>query len=154
MKDITSAVVDQLTDSCTDCVITSDIIDRRSFTCSSESHTYVTYRARLEGTTETDSGSLISLIEDWVRGGASIIVTGILMRVDPQCSVAISSLSEGECLNVPPITDPTSTSSMATTILVAGVFVVLIVAISVTIVIIVALVLKNRCGLLSIKNTE
>ena len=155
MEDITSAVVDKLTDSCTDCVITSDIIDRESFTCYSESPTYVTYRARLEGTSETDSSSLISLIEDWVRGGVSIIVTGVLMRVDPQCSVAISSLSEEECLDIPPTSDPTATSSMATTIggITAAMFIVLIVAISVTIVIIAALVLKNR-GLLSIKKAK
>ena len=65
----------------------------------------MTYRARLEGTSETDSDSLISLIEEWVRGGgASVIVTGILMIVDPHCSVAISSLSEPECSPAPPAT--------------------------------------------------
>ena len=74
--------MDQLTASCSDCGITSDIIDRQSFSCYPESPTYVTYRARLEGASETDSGSLISLIEDWVRGGASIIVNGVLMTVN------------------------------------------------------------------------
>ena len=65
----------------------------------------MTYRARLEGTSETDSDSLISLIEDWVRGGgASVIVTGILMTVDSHCSVAISSLSEPECSPAQPVT--------------------------------------------------
>ena len=59
-------MLDQLTASCSDCGITSDIIDRQSFSCYPESPTYVTYRARLEGTSETDSGSLISLIEDRV----------------------------------------------------------------------------------------
>ena len=68
----------------------------------------MTYRARLEGTSETDSDSLISLIEDWVRGGgASVIVTGILMRVDPNCPVAISSLSEPECFKpIQPVPTP------------------------------------------------
>ena len=73
------------------------------------------YRARLEGTSETDSGSLISLIEQWVKGGASIIVTGVLMTVDSECSVAISSLSDGECSPTqPPDTDPTPSSTTAT----------------------------------------
>ena len=73
------------------------------------------YRARLEGTSETDSGSLISLIEQWVRGGASIIVTGVLMTVDSECSVAISSLSEGECSPTQPTeTDHTSSSTITT----------------------------------------
>ena len=58
----------------------------------------MTYRARLESTSDRESGSLISLIEEWVRGGTSVIVTGVLMTVDPDCSVAISSLSERECV--------------------------------------------------------
>ena len=168
MEDITSAVVDQLTASCSDCGITSDIIDRetQSFACYPESPTYVTYRARLEGTSETDSGSLISLIEDWVRGGASIIVTGVLMTVDSECSVAISSLSEGECLS--PTTEATvnddsqssSTSSQGSsdnaTIIGGTVAVVIVLIVAITLVIIVALrlVLKNRCGDLSIKKAE
>ena len=175
MEDITSEVVDQLTASCSDCGITSDIIDTQSFSCNPESPTHVTYRARLEGTSETDSGSLISLIEDWVRGGASIIVKGVRMTVDKKCSVAISSLSEGECLEMPLTPDPTpdhkpttDTSSTATTdstnangssntAIIGGivaVVIVLIVAIAVTVVIIVALVLKTRRGDLSIKKAE
>ena len=99
--------------SCTEC--SSDIIDKQSFACYDESPKHVTYRARLEGTSETDSGSLISLIEQWVRGGASIIVTGVLMTVDSECSVAISSLSEGECSPTqPPDTDPTPSSTTTT----------------------------------------
>ena len=165
MEDITSEVVDQLTASCSDCGITSDIIDKQSFACYPESPTYVTYRARLEGTSETDSGSLISLIEDWVRGGASIIVTGVLMTVDSECSVAISSLNEGECLEIPPITDPTATTATSSnangstnTAIIIGVtltaVIVLSIVIAVTVVIIVALVLKTRRGDLSIKKAE
>ena len=39
-----------------------------------------------------------------MRGGPGVIVTGVLMTVDSHCSVAISSLIEGEC--PPYITDP------------------------------------------------
>ena len=152
MEDITSEVVDQLTASCSDCDITSDIVNKQSFACFPESPTHVTYRARLEGTSKTDSGSLISLIEDWVRGRPSIVVTGVLMTVDSKCSVAISSLSEGEC-----DTTTSSTSSSNNTAIIGGivaVVIVLIVAIAVTVVIIVALVLKTRRGDLSIKKAE
>ena len=98
----------QLDASCLDCGISDDIIDRQSFACFEESPSFLTYRARLEGTSETDSGSLISLIEDWVRGGGgSVIVTGVLMTVDSQCSVTISSLSEPECSKPsPPPNEP------------------------------------------------
>ena len=113
LEDITNAVSEQLTLSCTEC--SSEIIDKQSFACYDESRKLVRYRARLEGTSETDSGSLISLIEQWVRGGASIIVTGVLMTVDSECPVAISSLSEGECSPTqPPDTDPTPSSTTTT----------------------------------------
>ena len=84
-----------------------ETIDNQFFVCYPESPSHVTYRARLEGTSERGSDSLISLIEDWVSGGPSVIVTGVLMTVDSNCSVAISSLSERECL--PPPTDPPTT---------------------------------------------
>ena len=85
-----------------------EIIDNQFFVCYPESPSYVTYRARLEGTSERGSDSLISLIEDWMSGGPGVIVTGVLMTVDSHCSVAISSLSERECL--PPPTDPPTTN--------------------------------------------
>ena len=178
LEDITSAVLEQLTQSCAECDITSDIIDRQSFACFPESPTYVTYRARLEGTSETDSGSLISLIEEWVSGGASIIVTGVLMTVDSECSVFISSLSEGECSPTqpptphitpdtkPPTMDNTTasddpsvttdqTSSDNTPAIIGGVVaIVLIITIAITIIAIFILVMKNRRGQLSFKNTD
>ena len=163
MEDITNEVIDQLTDSCADCGITSDIIDRDThlFSCFPESPSYVTYRARLEGTSKTDSGSLVSLIEDWVAGGASIIVGGVLMTVDKKCSVAISSLSEGECLS-PTETPTTSTVSSSSsqgfydnaTLIGGAVAVVIVLIVAIALVITVALVLKHRHGSLSIKKAE
>ena len=116
MEVITEAVLEQLVVSCTDCAITSDVIERQSFACYDDSPTSVTYRARVSGTSETDSGSLISLIEKWLSGGVSIIVNGIIITVDSDCSVAISSLSEGECSPTPPpTTPPTNDTNMTTT---------------------------------------
>ena len=195
LEDITNAVLEELTGSCAECGITSDIIGKPSFACYPKSPTHVTYRARLEGTSETDSGSLISLIKDWVSGGAGIIVTGVLMTVDSECSVAISSITERECS--PPITDPTTSSTMTTmdpttssnmtttdsttnsgtapstdttastisqsssdntAAIIGGVVaVILIISIAITVIIIVAivaLVMKNRRGVLSIKKAD
>ena len=153
LEDITSAVLEELTGSCAECGITSDIIDRESFACYPESPTHVTYRARLEGTSETDSGSLISLIEDWVSGGAGIIVTGVLMTVDSECSVAISSLSEGECSSSTTTSNSQSSSDNTAAIIGGVVAVLLIIAMSIT-VIAVALILKHCRGNLSIKKAK
>ena len=148
LDDITRAVVKELTASCAECGISSDVIDEQSFACFPESPTHVTFRARLGGSSETDSVSLIPLLESWVSGGATIIVTGILMTVDAECSVAISSLSEGECVHGTTTgTSSTSQSSTDNTAAIIGglvVAVVLIIALTVLIFGIVALVLKSR----------
>ena len=144
----------QLNTSCTDCGISDDVIDRQLLTCFEESLSVVTYRARLEGTSETNSESLISLIEDWVgRGGTNVIVTGIVMTLDADCSVAISSLSqpiEPECSTTETMSmsDSISTTKMPdnTTIIIGGaaVIIVFIISVAVVIIAIAALVLKRR----------
>ena len=157
LEDITSAVLEELTDSCAECGISSDIIDRQSFTCFPESPTHVTFRARLGGSSETDSGSLISLLESWVSGGANIIMTGVLMTVDAECSVTISSLSEGEC-SMTTTTGTSSTSNTDNTAAIIGGVVVAMVIIAILVLIlifvIVALVLKNRRRDFSIRKAE
>ena len=141
MDDITNEVLDQLTASCADCDITKDIIDKQSFSCFSESPSHVTYRARLEGTSETDSGSLISLIEEWVRGGVDIVVMGLLIKVDSQCLVEISSFSEGECSATTHSTADTSGNTITHGGIIGGaVAAILIVTLSITVAIFVIVV--------------
>ena len=140
-------MVRKLTVTCPNCGITSDIIDMQSFRCFPDSPSHVTYRARLQGTSETDSGSLISLIEDWVSNGADVIVTGLIVTVDTKCSVQISSFSEEECSEIaipdstPPPTvdstlnpDPSTGNTVSPGAILGGVVaVVLIIAISITV---------------------
>ena len=133
---------EELTALCTECDITNDIVDKQSLACFPESPTYVTYRARLEGTSETDSGSLISLIEKWVGGGPSIIVTGVLMTVDSECSVAISSLSEGECSST---NDSTMTTNDSPISAIAGGVVAVIVIIASAVIAMVVFVAIKHC---------
>ena len=166
--------------SCGECV-SEMVIDNQFFVCYPESPSHVTYRARLEGTSERESGSLISLIEEWVRGGASVIVTGVLMTGDPDCSVAISSLSEGECSPTTSTssttigtTDPLTVTDISTvtkglgdknsddesdtiTPIIAGAVVAIVIVvliIAVTVFAIVFLVLKNHCGELSLNQSK
>ena len=164
----------ELKSSCGEC--SSEMIDNQFFVCYPESPSYLTYRARLEGTRETDSDSLISLIEEWVRGGVSLIVTGVLMTVDPHCSVAISSPDQPECSplsNTQPPTNSSSTSSTetssvttadrstgddsssTTTAIIGGVVaIVLIIVVAIVIIIVVLLVLKSHRGGFSVKNAD
>ncbi|CAI8044499.1 hypothetical protein GBAR_LOCUS24676 [Geodia barretti] len=145
----------------------SDIIENTFFVCYPESPSFVTYRASLEGTSETDSSSLVSLIEAWVRGGgASVIVTGVLMTVDSHCSVAISSPSEPECSPTPPAPtakpagiegEGTSSSDTTTPAITAGVVVVtvaVIIAVAIVIVAVVFLGLRHRRGGAKLKSSN
>ena len=139
---------------CPDCGVSEADIDKQSFSCYPESPSYVTYQARLEGTYETESGHLISLIGQWVGDGSGIIVNEVLMKVDPKCSVAISGLSEEECIPEPGQDDQPQSSTFPTTIGVIVVVVVLIIAIATTIIIIAVLVLRNRRAAYSLKNSS
>ena len=140
LGDITSLVLKELADLCIDCGITNDIIDEQSIFCSEKSPKFLIYRARLKGTSHTDSRMLRSLIEEWVNGGGSIIVTGILMPIDPECAVAISSLSEAECEIS--TTDPTinsNTGDKTAAIIGGAVPVIVLVAIAIVVLAIVIL---------------
>ena len=69
-----------------------------------------------------------------MSGGASIIVTGVLMTVDSECSVAISSLGEAECQPPTngPTTDSTSTTTDSTAAIIGGSVVAVILIIALT----------------------
>ena len=95
LEDIAGSVLNVLTQECSSC--TSDIISEANFTCDPESPTHVTYRARLEGTSETDSSYFISLIEAWVTMGTTVTVGGEILTVSPNCTVSIFSLEEELC---------------------------------------------------------
>ena len=128
---------------CGECGITSDIIDKQSLACHHESPSFLTYRARLEGTSERDSEFIVSLMEEWVMSGASIIVTGVLMTVDTHCPVAISSLNNTNCF---PSSD-TTTDNTDDTDNAASIFfgvVVAIITIIAAVIIITGLVCHNR----------
>ena len=138
LRDITSSILKKLAVLCTDCGITNDIIDEQSIFCSEKSPKLLIYRARLKGTPHTDSGMLRSLIEKWVQGGGSIIVTGILMPIDSECTVAISSFSEAEC-EIP--TTENSKAGDNTAAIIGGVVAAILAA---TAIVVVAIVILRR----------
>ena len=164
LGDITIEVVEKVVALCPDCGFTDTSIDKQSFSCYPNSPSFVTYRARLERTSLTDSDNFISLIEQWVSDGASVIVSGVLLKVDSKCLVEISDLSEDECIMKPVVIAPTPvsrTTTLVTTeptpsgqddpqsltiiLTVIGIIVIVIVSIiAVTATIIAVLVLRNR----------
>ena len=167
---ITREVVDIVTALCPDCGFTDVSIDKQSFSCYPDSPSFVTYRARLEGTSLTDSDHFISLIEQWVSDGASVIVTEVLLKVDSKCLVEISNLSEDECVMKPavvqssagpspttvlatnPIPKEQDSSSLTTILTVVGI-IVIVAIIAITATIIVVLWLRSRQAQFNLKNS-
>ena len=152
LADITRAVEEELSASC-QCQITNDIIDEESFACSEASPNSVTYRARLSGTSERDSASLIYIIEDWVSNGPTIHVRGVLMLLGDNCSSAISDLSKGECSSSVAQTD-TNTCLSIRTIVGGATAVMIVLVVAVAVVVIIVLIMRNRCGHYSLKTAE
>ena len=98
--DISAEVVKQLGISCSECS-GDTIVDSQLLLCYPGSPSYLTYRARLKGTSGANSSSMISMIEKWVGGsGTSFIVANVTLTLNSSCSVIISSLSGPECAAV------------------------------------------------------
>ena len=165
LEDITREVVEKVVALCPECDFTVTSIDKQSFSCYPDSPSFVTYQARLEGTSLTDSDNFMSLIEQWVMGGASVIVTGVLMKVDSKCSVKISNLSEDECLMKPAIAQSVSpspttpmmpkeqdSSSLSTILTVVGI-IVIVAIIAITATIIAVVWLRSRQAQFNLKNS-
>ena len=149
LEDITSAVVEELNELC-QCGVTSDNIDGANFHCFDPSSFYVTYRARLSSTPDTDGHTLVSYLEKWVSGGPSIPIQSIRMRIDSDCSVAVEGFDSGEC-DQTPSQSSTSTDNTAATIGFTMVVVILLVIVAV---LIFALVWSRRHGNLCIHKSE
>ena len=95
LMDISSALRQVVRDSC-QCRYGQSEIDRKVFHCFKGSENSVTYRARLLATADVDIQSLTSYLEEWVAGGNSIVVEGVILIVDEDCSVEIADLLQQE----------------------------------------------------------
>ena len=82
----------------------------------------------------------MSLIEEWLSSMVSIIVTGVLMTVDSECSVAVSSLSEAQCQ--PPMINYSTTTTDSTAAIIGG-SVVAVIALTITAAVIITFIQKN-----------
>ena len=141
--------MEQLSSSC-QCANMSYTISEASFACFNDSPTHVTYRARLTGTLTVSTASLLSILEAWVSSRPVIFVQSVLMRVDSQCSVVISSFKEKECFT----REPSTMSGDNTAAIIGGVVAVIVLIVFVLVGIIAAVLFRSRRGSMSIKIPE
>ena len=58
----------------------------------------MTYRSELHATASLPVTSLLSVMEEWVEGGARLTVRGVALAVDDSCPIALSGFDDGGCL--------------------------------------------------------
>ena len=90
-QDISLTIVAVVEEEC-ECTYSLRSIDSELFRCFDGSDGSVTWRARLLATSEVKKDSLSSVLEDWVSGGGSVVVGGVVLSLVPQCSRQIDQL--------------------------------------------------------------
>ncbi len=96
---------------------------------------------------------LLQYIEDWLFSTSLLPVQLQLLSVDSSCSVAISSLTDGECNAAN--AGGSGESSSAVTGIVAGILTaVVVLVIIVALIVILALVYRHRYSTINIKERE
>jgi hypothetical protein len=144
LESIKAAVVDSIRELCQSCGITGDRIANEVFQCFPASPEAVTYRAKLHGTTSTNSNQLISQIEQWTSQGAAINIQQVLLRVDGSCRVAVSALVDDECLKRNVRSDSSSGNTNIISISVGGVLAAVIIVVVIIVIVIVTVTVCVR----------
>lgn len=103
--------MDNLRSRCPACELTANHISDAAFICFQQNAHEITFRARLYVTNEVGVVELNDALRGWVSEGPAVAVTGVLLRVDPNCEVVIASFNSPECTGeraYTPITTPAS----------------------------------------------
>lgn len=132
-SDVVKQLVLQLTGSC-ECAITTKYIADGGVVCSSEPGEVI-FQGRIISTTTKNSIDLMTLLQEWVLGNPTVIIQGVQLKVESECSVQLETLGNTTCR-------PCSTFGGAVVLAVGGVLA--IVAFLVIIVMGVLLCVKKR----------
>lgn len=118
MTQVTKAILDNTAILCESCGLTANHVDDGGFQCFTQRAHTVTFRAHLYATPTATLQELITHITHWIRNGASVSISGLLLTVDRTCDIVIESFSEPECYQVDQTselpTSPTTTEIAAT----------------------------------------
>ena len=123
------------------CAFSTLNIDSEVFLCFDGAEDSITYRARVLATAEVDTRSLSSYLEEWVAAGSSVVVGGVVLSVDEDCSGEIADLLQEEdgCRAEPTSSD--STRVVAGTVVGAIIAVLIVATVAILIIIV---ILKRR----------
>ena len=103
MLDIITEVTDAVGEKCS-CSFVMEIIHMYEFSCRSGTSAVV-FRAELKyyGYTEEYTASdFVEIISSWVENGASLVVDGSRLSVDPTCPTELESFEADDCVTQSP----------------------------------------------------
>ena len=145
-SEIANNVINELQQLC-QCNLAANVINNGGFICFMQSPQYVTYRAKIQGTTNVAALELISYIEQWVTSGAILNVRAQFLNLQPFCTVPIISADEDECeipsqstSELPTISTSTNGSSGYNTTVIAIIIAVVCIVIIISTTLIIAIV--------------
>ena len=85
------------------CRFSKNNVDEESFAaCNDQFSEYVTFRARLSGTSDNDSELLIFLLTKWVSTSPTIFVSGLQMNIannELNCTTLLSGHDDPDCVS-------------------------------------------------------
>ena len=95
-------IIDGVNNLCSNysCGLSANQFTESAFQCFSQNAHEVTFRTRLHETSQAGITELIDAILDWVDGGAVVNVGGVLLTLDPECTIIIESITEEECTGI------------------------------------------------------
>lgn len=94
-SDVVKQLVLQLTGSC-ECAITTKYIADGGLVCSSEPGEVI-LQGRIISTTTKNSTDLVTLLQEWVLGNPTVIIQGVQLKVESECSVQLETLGNTTC---------------------------------------------------------
>ena len=93
--------------------MSSNILEERFVCFTPQSPHHVTYRARINRTSQATIGQLVIFIQQWVMTSQSILIQGVQLNIDRTCDSVISTFDDAEC-------SPSTESDVATTVIMSG----------------------------------
>jgi len=97
LSDIVQQVSLHLTELC-NCALTTEYIANGRLVCNSEQLQKVILQGRIVSTTKINSTDLLMMLQGWVLANKpTVVVQGVQLKVDPECSVELENLGDIEC---------------------------------------------------------
>jgi len=96
LSDLMEYVTLQLNELC-NCDLTAKYIADGRLICNPDKPGEVILQGRIVTITARNSTDLLMMLQEWVLDKPTIVVQGVQLKVDPECSVELENLGDTEC---------------------------------------------------------